>query len=516
MTVGSEQEQYAPPSRRRQHPSGCEDDGSTQQKPTSSPQLSPGLDRVRDMSPQLPSAAHYRTSQRSPLPKGRSLTLTSDAVVMTGDLLGMTDEDHFSAIKKPEQRLDWGSVSDSGSESNTEYVSEASRVAELPESTDTDSVNSYGLTRMRPVRKTSHLAQQNMNNSSRNVVGAELETRSDSRKAQNLLDDPMEYLGQITSDLLPGFSTSLTTESLSLTPKEKTPDDANRHNTSQEDTGNVDDFEELLNASARVVELQNGSFTEQMETTPKKENPIWDEESPPLGGGFSRNSEGRGSFRDVEANVLQSFLNSSLEPLAQSLGRKKTAERIASPIRSRSPCGSADGGIKAPTSLSAADIITRYRLLKEKQQGKSALSSSNMSNNTSPSSTGSNSRQSSPGGSRPHTPESGRNIPFLNERYLQKTPTKEEETLSKRFSLNLDEDVQNANVSPLRPKPSGGRLLQFGSLVLSPLGSPAVEADSPLSHLQLSATGATPSSQFMKTPGKLIYLTKKNWYACIL
>ena len=161
--------------------------------------------------------------------------------------------------------------------------------------------------------------------------------------------------------------------------------------------GNINMEDELANLSARVIEVQNGTFTEFMELSPRKKKVV------SLGNNNSANDRGH--------YFSQTIQNDTGVKKMQTLGHNGPNEI---PI-DREALGSLDRETES--------IIARYKRLKLA----SSTENDNSSNNTEEINS-ENSKQS-PVGTSP-----------LNEKYLQETPNKIKVRRSKKISLAFESE----------------------------------------------------------------------------
>ena len=485
-----------PLSQRRHHPSGSEDPPASVQGVLSPLTGSPVADRVRDLNVGAPQSQTPSTPT-SGLPKERSFALTPGAIVMTGDLLGMQETDHTTSVQPGTRRtlMDWSDHSD---ESDTDYESSAAKVAAIPLSNDGDdsdsslsgvnavvrelaasrtpelptknrarsaafkcktdsdsnSNNNSGTwdttsileelgdtktpqlpIRNRAAQRNSHnnFSSQSSEQQKRHIIGAEQnESYHKGVNQSGLSKEPMSSTqGAPDVDLLIGFDDILASLPVPLVTCEEVgrgPGGTTDNNGNLVDLDlDSDGLEDVANVSTHVNELQN---SEKREVSPPKRKPKAEDSS------TSRH-------QDTDQTLIASFVDSTLRDLSGDIGRMtlglESVGGSRSPSRSRSP-RLADPVNKAPADLNAADIITRYRLFRQGSFGKTKSTSLPLPN-------GAGSRQTgkrSPLASAPHTPEVKRTTSPLSDKYLQRTPKKDqEERLVRRFSLELDGDEDN-------------------------------------------------------------------------
>lgn len=496
VTVGTQPEpRPEPSSQRRHHPSGCEDEAATSQSrssrsPQSSPTVSPVSDRVRDM------RLSHTTLPGGGLPPGRSFAMTSGAMVMTGDLLGMTTDDHLDAARPLTNKVDL-SLGDRNSITSTDPSRNADQVEELADSQTCTSSESHEGSNIPEIRNRNPLSESPYR---RNVIGAELPSDAPKpRKDMFSLLDLESDTELITDELLPDFPGG-SKGRLSLGMPAEITQDQNGNISPSMSRKKVDhegnDLEELANLSAHINRIQNENFTERPKTTSrvKTQEPLDDLGPSP----FQRNTDKRGSFRDVEQSTLTSFINSSLQGLAHSLGALSPVgfrTGAKSPIRSRSPHDT-QTTVK-PANVSAAEIIARYKVLKE---NRAATSSQKSQLQTAEKKGDTNKRTISPLPPGLMTPDRAGSP--LNEVYLQRTPTKPDMPLTSRFTLNLDDEPDLST-----PPGGSGRQIDYRKLGISPLVSPESPIDDRVKN-KPSSPLTTPTRK-PKPPGKK---NRAFWY----
>ncbi len=189
---------------------------------------------------------------------------------------------------------------------------------------------------------------------------------------------------------------------------------------------------ELANTSARIIEIQNGNYTESIEISPNKRKPVnADSEF------LSSPAKCTTSHKTVVSSTLQALDNDTEDLIARYHRLRKEAVRVTEGISTSNKVGASINVLKE-------EMFTQKR--KDESQNNVNLLGQESIVNTS--------------GGRPTSP-------LISEKYLQHTPVKKT-TLESRFTLNLDSDdettdpivpssVKLTNLTPLRTKPAADK-----------------------------------------------------------